>query len=79
MKNRLNALQRPNFYFWQDKNNNEIDLITDEVTRQELSEIKAEDDFSRIFQTLFKIYAPCSNPGFALLGSLWRRPEPDSI
>ncbi|MBK6929509.1 MAG: DUF4143 domain-containing protein [Saprospirales bacterium] len=58
MKNRLNAHQRPNFYFWQDKNNNEIDLIIDEVTRQELIEIKAGKTISAEFFKHFSKYTP---------------------
>lgn len=58
-KNRLNAHRRPQFYFWQDKNANEIDLIIDEIARQELVEIKAGKTISEEF---FKNFSRYSHP-----------------
>jgi predicted AAA+ superfamily ATPase len=57
-KNRLNKHQKPNFYFWQDKNANEIDLLIDEIIRQHAIEIKAGKTINEDFFKHFSKFTP---------------------
>lgn len=50
-KNCFNKHERPAFYFWQDSNNLEIDLLMDKVSSREIIEIKAG---STIHPSFFK-------------------------
>ncbi len=59
LKAHLNNAQQPEFYFWQDSNGNEVDLIIDSAKHLELIEIKSGStpnaDFSTNLQKLTKL------------------------
>ncbi|HFA47975.1 MAG TPA: ATP-binding protein [Bacteroidetes bacterium] len=48
-KNLFNRHERPSFYFWQDNNSNEIDLLVDKITSREIIEIKAGKTVNKSF------------------------------
>ena len=61
MKNRLNADLRPNFFFWQDSNGTEVDLVEPGALETNLYEIKySHTPLSRFFKGLksFREAAP---------------------
>ena len=48
-KNYFNRHDRPSFYFWQDANHNEIDLLIDKVNNRDIIEIKAGKTINKSF------------------------------
>ncbi len=48
-KNLLNKHERPSFFFWQDSNQNEIDLLIDKVSSREIIEIKSGKTINKSF------------------------------
>lgn len=60
-KNCFNKHERPAFYFWQDSNNLEIDLLMDKVSSREIIEIKAGSTINPSFFKNIEKYEDLDN------------------
>ena len=81
LKNQFNAGKRPRFFFWQDSNGNEIDLLLDKVTSQSIVEIKAgktvQPDFFKNLR-LFKKLNPTTAGSWVVYGGDQMQPRTDA-
>jgi len=81
LKNQFNAGDRPQFFFWQDSNANEIDLLIDRVTNQSIVEIKAgktiQPDFFKNLK-LFKNMNPTTSGSWVVYGGDQMQPRTEA-
>ncbi|TAK43230.1 MAG: ATP-binding protein [Saprospiraceae bacterium] len=81
LKNQFNAGERPQVFFWQDSNANEIDLLFDRVTSQSIVEIKAgktvHPDFFKNLK-LFKNLNPAASGSWVVYGGDQMQPRSDA-
>lgn len=82
LKNQINTGERPQFFFWQDSNANEIDLLIDKVTSQSIIEIKAgktvQPDFFKNLK-LFKNLNPTTSGSWLVYGGDQAQPRADAM
>jgi uncharacterized protein len=80
LKNQLNAGERPQFFFWQDSNANEIDLLLDRVASQSIVEIKVgktvQPDFFKNLR-LFKNLNQTTSESWVVYGGDQMQPRTD--
>lgn len=81
LKNQFNAGERPQFFFWQNSNANEIDLLIDKVTSQSIVEIKAgktiQPDFFKNLK-LFKTLNPSVSGSWLVYGGDQMQPRSEA-